>query len=166
MATNRGKQFEAKFKEDILKIPGVSFDRLYDQVSGYKTISNISDTVFYKFPEIFYMELKSIHGNTFPLINLTQYDKLIQKKGIKGVRAGAVIWFVDRDEVIYVPIETFELVKKAGYKSIHVVKTDRNKYPILHIPSVKKRVFMDSDYSVLFKDVKYYEDYNKETIII
>ena len=86
MANNKGKQFELKFREDIKKIPGVSVDRLTDNMSGYKNISNISDVIWYKFPFICYCELKSHKGNTFPLSNLTQYDKLITKKGIKGVR--------------------------------------------------------------------------------
>src|SRR5574344_2565653 len=95
---NRGKQFEQKMKIDFLKtIENSTIDRLYDTVNGYKTISNISDFIGYSFPNIFYLECKSHYGNTFPLANLTQYDKLKAKVGIHGVRAGVIIWFIDHD---------------------------------------------------------------------
>ena len=103
-------------------------------MSGYKHMSNISDLIFYKYPFICYCEIKSHLGNTFPLTNLTQYDKLIYKKGIKGVRAGVILWFRDHDKVLWVPIETFERLKKEGKKSINV-KMDYFEYNIIEIPS-------------------------------
>lgn len=149
MAVSRGKAFELKVRSDLKKIPEISIDRIFDSVSGYKNISNISDLIFYKYPFICYGEIKSHLGNTFPITNLTQYEKLIAKKGIKGVRAGVILWFIDHDKVLWIPIETFEKLKNEGAKSVNV-KLDYDKYNILEIPSVKRRVFMDSDYSVLF----------------
>lgn len=66
-------------------------DRLYDQMSGFVSVSNISDFIAFKKPNIFYLEAKSTEGNTFPLSRLTQYDKLKVKVGIDGVRAGVVL---------------------------------------------------------------------------
>lgn len=150
MAENKGKKFEAKFRADFLKsVPNSTIDRLYDQVSGYKTISNISDFIGYSFPNIFYLECKSIKGNTFPLANLTQYDKLIVKVGIKGVRVGVVIWFYDKDVVMYVPINTVKQLFNDGKKSINCTKILEEGYRAIIIPSEKKRTYMDSDYSVL-----------------
>ena len=108
MPTNQGKKFELKCREDLKKIPGISLDRLTDNMSGFRNISNVSDIIFYKYPFICYGELKSHKGNTFPIANLTQYDKLLVKKGIKGVRAGVILWFIEKDKVCWVPIETFE----------------------------------------------------------
>lgn len=159
MAHNLGKSFENKFYENMSKLPGVSINRIYDTMTmGRRGISNISDYIVYRFPEIFYMEIKSVHGNTFPLGNLTQYEKLIKKKGIVGTRAGVVIWFIDHDTVIWVPIESFERIKNENYKSINITKLDLQEYDITRIPSKKLRTFMDSDYSVLFRDVKWYMD--------
>lgn len=149
MAVSRGKAFELKVRSDLKKIPEISIDRIFDSVSGYKNISNISDLIFYKYPFICYGEIKSHLGNTFPIANLTQYEKLIAKKGIKGVRAGVILWFIEHDKVLWIPIETFEKLKNDGAKSVNV-KLDYDEYNILEIPSVKRRVFMDSDYSVLF----------------
>lgn len=150
MAVNRGKSFELKVREDLKKVPGISIDRLTDSMSGYYNVKNISDLIFYRYPFICYGEIKSHLGNTFPLANLTQYEKLLTKKDIKGVRAGVILWFIEHDKVLWVPIKTFERAKQDGLKSISV-KMDFEKYNILEIPSVKRRVFLDSDYSYLFR---------------
>ena len=150
MATNKGKQFEQKMKSDWLLLPDVSIDRLYDQVSGYKTISNISDFIGYHYPNIFYLECKSHEGNTFPLSNLSQYDKLKEKVGIHGVRVGVIIWFISHDKVVYVPISTITKMKEDNKKSVNIKDLNDGTYRIIEIPSTKKRVFLDSDYSVLF----------------
>lgn len=99
MALNYGKQFEARLKEDFLKISGATIDRLYDTTFGYKSVSNICDFIGYVFPFIFYLEAKSTQGNTFSLAKLTQAEKLKSKIGIKGVNAGVVIWFIDHKKV-------------------------------------------------------------------
>ena len=151
MGINRGKAWETKFKEDWIKsMPDSSIDRLYDPVNGYTSIANISDFICYKYPNIFYMECKSHEGNTFPISALTQYEKLSKKVGIKGVRAGVVLWFIDHDcGILYVPISTFTKLIQDGKKSFNVKMIDDPNYPCLKIPSVKKRVFYDADYSVL-----------------
>lgn len=67
MAVNYGKAFEKVFKEDFLNtVPGSTIDRLYDPTGGFVGISNISDYIGYAYPHIFYLECKSIQGNTFP----------------------------------------------------------------------------------------------------
>ena len=148
MANNYGKAFEQKFKKDFLKtVPNSTIDRLYDTMSGYKAISQISDYIGYSFPNIFYMECKSHKGASIPFDNITQYSKLLQKVGIPGVRAGVILWLIDKDIVYYIPISTIKQMKKDGKKSVGISAVDN--YNIIEIPSVKKRVFMDSDYSGL-----------------
>lgn len=126
---------------------------MYDPTNGYYGISNICDFIGFHSPFIYYFECKTIKGNTFPFSNLTQYEKLYNKVGIKGVRAGAIIWFYEKDAVLYAPISTITEMKKDGEKSINykklVDKLYKKDYNIIMIPSEKKRVFMDSDYSVL-----------------
>ena len=149
MAKNYGKKFEKQFEQDFLKIPGSTIDRIYDPGFKRKGISNICDFIGYKEPHIYYLECKSIKGGTFPLNNLTQYDKLIEKKSIKGAITGAAIWFYEKDKVIFVPITTFEKLKLDGKKSVNIKMLDTKDYEILEIPSIKKRVYMESDYTVL-----------------
>ena len=150
MAQNRGKQFEAKLKEDFKKsFPSGLIERIYDQMSGYKTITNISDFFAYNYPNLFLLEAKTHKGNTFPLINLTQYDKLKEYVGTPGIRVGVIIWFQDHDKVIYIPIASVTKMKLNKKKSINIKTLYDENYRFIEIPSVKKRVFMDSDYSVL-----------------
>lgn len=148
MAVNKGKAWEAKFKTDFMKsFPDGSIDRLYDPVGGYYGINNICDFIAYDFPQIYYLELKSHKGNTFPFTCLPQYDKLTSKVGIKGVRAGVVLWFIDHDQVIYAPISTITKMKEDGKKSINVKELDD--YHLIKLPGQKKRVFVECDYRVL-----------------
>lgn len=147
MPLNKGKQFEMKFKEDFLKLEGSSLDRLYDLMSGYKSMSQVCDFIGYVFPNEFYFECKSHKGASIPIENITQHEKMKKKIGIHGVRAGVILWLYEKDKVLYIPSSTVEQLKKDGEKSIGI--RHLGKYNIKEIPSVKKRVFMDSDYSIL-----------------
>lgn len=150
MAYNLGKAFEQKFKENFLQtVPNSTIDRLYDPTNGYKSISNICDFIAYSFPNIFYIECKSHKGNTFPFDKLTQYDKLTSKIGIHGVRAGVVLWMLEKDIVVYIPIASIVKMKRDKCKSFNVKMLTDSTYNIKVIPSIKKRRFMDSDYSIL-----------------
>lgn len=150
-----GKKFESKLKEDWLKLSDSTIDRLYDPVGGFHGISNVCDFIAYSFPYIFYLECKTIKGNTFPFSNLKQYEKLLAKKNIKGVKAGVVIWFYEKDTIMFVPIEEAEKMITDGEKSVNCKKVVDNMYEkcysIIQIPGIKKRVFIDSDYSVLLQ---------------
>lgn len=149
MPTNYGKKWETKVKEDLSTLEGVSLDRIYDSVSGYKSVSNISDFIAYLYPNIFYLEVKSIKGNTFPLKNLTQYEKLKTKVGIHGVRTGVILWYIDHCKVVYVPISTVTKLIEDDKKSVNVKMLDDDTYNLKLVPSVTKRVFPTCDYRML-----------------
>jgi hypothetical protein len=74
------------------------------------------------------------------------------KVGIKGVRAGVVLWLYEKDKVLYVPISTVTQMKADGKKSVGL-RSIKEGYNIIEIPSKKLRVYMDSDYSCL-RDLK------------
>ena len=154
MALNRGKQFEYKISEDIQKCFGDKcfWIRLNDQMSGYKTVSqNLCDFILFNIDKLILIEAKSCKGNTFPLTNLSQYEKLKYKVGIPGVRAGVFLWFIEHKRVAYVPISTITKLKEDGKKSVNVKMLDSNEYNIKVIPSITKRVFPDCDYSILME---------------
>lgn len=149
MSDNYGKNFEVKFKKDFLKsFSNSTIDRIYDTVNGLYGVSNICDFIGYSYPNIFYLECKTHKGASIPFDNITQYSKLIQKVGIHGVRAGVVLWLYEKDKVYYIPISTIKKMKEDGKKSVGIKAVEEG-YNIKEIPSVKKRVFMDSDYSCL-----------------
>jgi len=146
---NLGKSFEEKFKQDWIKtFPDSFIMRLYDQVSGYKTVSrNISDFICYKKPYFYIIECKSHAGASFPFEKLIQYDKMVSFIDIPGIIIGVVLFLYDKDLVLFVPLKTVKKMKEDGLKSVGVKHLDS--YDILKIPSKKLRVYMDSDYSCL-----------------
>lgn len=151
MAVNRGKQWESKLKEDFSKMSGAYIYRVPDQLGGMKGQTGICDFIAYKFPKIFFIEAKTILGNTFPLTNFTQFDKLMSIPNIQGVHRGVMLWFQDHQRVLYVPLLTIAKMKQDGKKSVNIRTIDSDGYEYLNVPSVQKRVFLDSDYSVMME---------------
>ena len=151
MSINRGKQFENVFKSCWIKsFPDSFILRLPDQQSGYfGTSRNICDFICFESNILFLLECKSIKGNTFPLSNLKQYDKLVHIKNIHNLRKGVIIWFYEHNRIVYVPIKTISQLIKDNKKSVNIKYLDEKMYYMLEIPSTLKRTFMDSDYKVL-----------------
>lgn len=144
-----GKKFEEKIKVDFENGGGFIY-RLRDQRNGYKITSrNISDFFGYRYPNFFILEAKSIRGNTFPIANFTQYDEMIQAPNMRGLYKGVLIWFIDVEKILYVPLKTFTQLKADGKKSVNVKTIQTEGYDVLEIPTKKKRVYLDADYSVL-----------------
>lgn len=147
MSINYGKKFEERFKLDWVNSTGGVIVRLYDNTSGYLSISNVSDYICYKYPNIFFIECKSHKGSSIPFTAINQYDKLLSFSNIKGIRAGVVLWLYEKDIVLYIPAIVIKQLKDIGEKSVGIRHLDE--YDIIKIPSEKLRVFMKSDYSVL-----------------
>lgn len=149
--TTRGKQFEQKFYEDFRRtFPNGTLERIYDTVGYYKGVTNISDYIGYNYPYMFFIECKAHKGASMPIANITQYEKLKTKIGIKGVRAGVVLWLYDKDKVFYIPVRTLSQMLADNEKSVGIRSINQG-YNIIDIPSKKKRFFMDSDYSLLMR---------------
>lgn len=145
MNINRGKQFEEVVKDCFLAVPGVSIDRLHDQMTGFKGSTNVCDFIVYKEPNEFYFECKAVHGNTLPFSNITknQWDGMLAKSKIPGVYAGVICWWVDRDVTLFVPIQKLQEYKESGFKSIRFDIFDN--VGVYQVFGNKKRVFFDYD---------------------
>lgn len=154
MAENRGKKFEQIIKESFEKVPNISIDRLHDQTNGYIGSSNICDFIVYKKPYEYYIECKTIHGNTFPLSNITdnQFNGLLQKSKINGVIAGVIIWWVDKDVTRFVPIQVIKILKDNKYKSI---RYNMAALPTVEVKGKKKRVYFDYNMDSFLVNVEY-----------
>ena len=143
------KTFEARFKNEFQEaFPEGTIIRLYDSMSGYKSVSNISDFIGYVYPNVYFLECKTHKGASIPFEKISQYDKLIKVAGIKGIRAGVVLFLYEKDKVYYIPAKTIEQMKADGKKSVGLKAVEEG-YRIIEVPSVKQRVFMKSDYSIL-----------------
>lgn len=95
------------------------------------------------------LEIKSHEGSSIPFTAIPQYNRLLAYKDLKGVNPYIIIWFKEKDIVWAVHVKEAEKMALAGEKSIGLRLKDD--YEIVEIPSVKKRVFLDSDYSYLLK---------------
>ena len=146
MAVNRGKQFELIIKEEKKKVNNVSVDRIHDQTNGFRGSKNICDFIVYKYPNQFYFECKTVHGDRLPFSNIsdTQWRGLLEKSKIRGVRAGVICWWVDKDVTAYIDITMLENIKSfVGRESI---RYDCLKSPnFIPIEGKKKRIFFDYD---------------------
>jgi len=164
MAENVGKKFEAAIRQSFEKVPGVSIDRLHDQMNGFKGSQNICDFIVYKKPYEYYFECKSVHGTTLSIfgkdpkkkygnITNTQWEGLVQKSKIEGVTAGIICWWVDYDETWFIPIWVLEDARNVVHaKSINIRKPHMQGYWV-PLCGKKKRVFFDYDMRSFLKGV-------------
>lgn len=149
MAVNRGKQFENVIRECLERVANVSVDRIHDQTTGFRGSSNICDIIAYRYPNEFYFECKTVHGNVLPFKNISdkQWEGLVEKSTKLGVFAGIICWWVDKDITTFIPIELLHVFRWCGKKSIRY-DCDYNlfgAYRMLQIKGKKRRVFFDYD---------------------
>lgn len=126
--------------------------RLYDVTNGYKSIVNACDFICYKQPFIYLIDCKSTQGNTLPFNDIRQFEQMCKYYPIEGVKVGIIWWSIKNDSIVWIPISTLIQLKKDDKKSFNIKMLADNTYYALEIPSYKKRVFMDSDYSFLIKN--------------
>ena len=155
MPKGKGKEFEKAVRESFEKIYGVSIDRIPDQTMKHKGATNICDFIVYKFPYQFYVECKSVHGNTLPFTNIkdNQWDGLTKKSQIKGVYAGVLCWWVDKDVTKFIPIQLLNKIRDEGHKSIRYdakLYDPRTAIGEIVISGNKKRVYYDYDFIEFF----------------
>ena len=169
---NRGKDFEGQVEAGFTSIEGVSIDRLPDPMAGYAGVRNICDYIVYKHPYQYYIECKSCYGNTMsihsnnpkqPYGNITknQWEGLLEKSKIPGVRAGILVWFIDHDETYWIDIRLLQKHRDAGHKSISYWRDwvdcsifCQDKWTI--ITGKKRRVLFDYDFTEFFEDIEGY----------
>lgn len=158
MAVNRGKDFENVIKEAFEKVDGVSIDRLHDQTTGFKGSKNICDFIVYKEPYEYYIECKSVHGNTLPLSNITdtQWNGLVYKATTKGVFAGVICWWIDKDKTVFIPIQELLAMRIVGMKSVRYDAIDdcEGDTTMIEIKGKKKRVFFEYDMKEFFNEIQ------------
>ncbi len=162
MAVNRGKKFEYVIREAFERVPGVSLDRLNDNTAGFKGIAGICDFIVYKYPFEYYIECKAVHGNTlsihsndlkhrYGLITNKQYEGLLEKSSVKGVVAGIMCWWIDKNTTKFIPIQVIRNFHEVGMKSIRWDESDPR---VILLTGRKKTVFWDYNMKMFFNEVE------------
>lgn len=162
MDNNIGKKFEDRFRKDYKQcFPNTFIYRLPDQQSGYAGggSQNPCDFICYPGSLELMVECKAHKGASIPFSAIPQYERMLEYKGLYKTFPGVVVWFYEKDIVIWVSIEEMEKMVLAGEKSIGLRmlqnKNDNEKaYNIITIPSTKLRAFMESDYTYLVKQLE------------
>jgi len=161
MSVNRGKQFEDIIQKAMEEVKDTVVVRLHDQTTGFAGSKNPCDYVVFHSPLFYAIECKSVHGNTLPFSNITdfQWQSLLEMSNYTNVVAGIICWWIDKDVTRFIPIQTLQELKSLGYKSVrydagipdYLNYTD-SEYCMVEIDGKKKRVFFDYNMEQFFKD--------------
>ena len=158
---NYGKAFENSFKTNWKKcFPNTFILRLPDQMNGYYNSSNIADFLAVNHGILYLLECKETKEGTLHFSKLSQYDKMLSCANLEDTFPIVIIWFSSFDKIIACPIQEAEKMKKDGKKSISLKMLEDKTYNIIEIPVIKKRIFLEADYTYLYKRIK--EDYIDE----
>lgn len=151
MASNKGKLWEDKFRQDWSKsFPNTFIFRLKDQMTGFKeTSGNPCDFLCFTGTKLFLIECKEHKGASIPFTAIPQYEKLLKYKSLPNVYPGVILWLSEKDVILWVGIEEMEKMVLDGKKSIGLKMLAEDTYRIVKIPAEKQRVYLDGDYSVL-----------------
>ena len=152
-----GKKFESRVAFDFKRcFPNTLIYRLPDQQSGYAGGGGSNPCDFFCFTgnELLMVECKAHSGQSIPFSAIRQYDKMRDYKGLKNVFPGVVVWFYEKDVVIWVSIEEMEKMvsdgeKSIGLRMINEEKPYKKSYNIITLPSKKLRTFLETDYNYL-----------------
>lgn len=138
-----GKKAEEKIREWLDKPElGYSFDRFYDQMTGfYRTSRNICDFVCYKYPYQYYIESKSTYEDrfNFSMLTETQHDGLLEKSKIPGVYGLVIILFATYKRAFIVDIKDIKKLEDSNKKSLNIKKINKWDIPYAEIPSTPSR---------------------------
>ena len=154
-----GKKAENKIREWLDKPEeGYSFDRFYDQMTGfYLTSRNICDFVCYKYPNIYYIESKATYSDRFDfkMIQPHQKEGLLLKSSIKGCYGFVIVLFATYKRAFILDIQDIQHSIDSGKKSINIQSIDKWKIPYAEIQTVPNNRKQFLDYN---GDIEYYKD--------
>ena len=146
-----GKKWETKFADTFEKqFPNRLIYRLPDQQSGYAGTggSNPCDFLCYPGNCVLMVECKAHAGSSISFSAIRQYEKMLSYKDTYKTYIGVLVWFYEKDKIIWVSIEEMEKMVNDGEKSIGLRMLKENypkKYCIIDVQAKKLRTFMEPD---------------------
>ena len=157
---NRGKDFEGVFSECVKRVDSVQITRLYDPQGGYAGVAHHCDFIIYLYPKEYHIECKSHKGASMPIysndpkkkygcISNKQWEGLLERSHIPGVVCGVVLWLIDKDLTVFIPIQTLERLRNEGKKSFGIKHIDET---CVILRGTKKRVFFDYNMQDFFNN--------------
>ena len=101
------------------------------------------------------VECKAKSGASINFSEIRQYEKMKDYRGLEKTYPGVLVWFYEKDTIIWVSIDEMVKMKEAdGEKSIGLRMIDPKKpykksYNIIKLPATKLRTFMEADLKYL-----------------
>ena len=100
------------------------------------------------------VECKAHKGASISFNDIPQYERQLEYKGCYKTFPGVLVWFYEKDIIIWVSIEEMEKMVLDGEKSIGLRMIDTKKpykksYNIVTVPAEKLRTFMEADLKYL-----------------
>ena len=86
---------------------------------------------------------------------------MLAKSHIDGVIAGVILWFIDHDKTVFIPIEAIDYHIARGDKSVNV-KTMHREYGMncIDISGKKRRIFFDYDMKEFMDYIQWLEEFD------
>ena len=127
---------------------GYSFDRFYDQLSGYyETSRNICDFVCYKYPNIFYIESKATEKDRFDFVMIQphQLNGLIEKSKIYGCYGWVIVLFATYKRAFRLNATDIKALSDSGQKSLNITKIDKWTIPYKELTTIpnNRKIYLD-----------------------
>lgn len=142
MSVTLGKKAENKIKE-WLDHPeeGFCFDRLPDQMNGWKGSCNICDFTLYRTPYFYYLESKATENDRFDFTMITEYqhDNMLQKSAIPGVKCYIIVLFATYKRAFLIDIRDIKHLEDIGKKSLNIKKIEKWDIPFIEIDTIPSR---------------------------
>lgn len=152
-----GKKAEQKIKEWLNRpSDGYSFDRFYDQLSGYvETSRNICDFVCYKYPNIYYIESKATWKDRFDFSMIQPHQKqgLLTKSKITGCFGWVIVLFASYKCAVKLDIQDIVNLESQGVKSLNILKKDKWTIPYKELKTIPNNRKQLLDYTGEVEDL-------------
>ena len=105
------------------------------------------------------VECKAHKGASISFNDIPQYERQLKYKGKYKTFPGVLVWFYEKDTIIWVSIEEMEKMVLDGEKSIGLRMIDEKKpykktYNIITVPAQKLRTFMEADLKYLVEHLE------------
>ena len=153
MAVDYGKEWEKKFQLQFTsQFPEKLLERLYDQVSMYKDVSqNPADYYLFTNKTLTYIECKETGEGTLNFSKFPQLDRMLEKIQYEDVKAYVLIWYRKKQRVVVVSASEADKIRQDGYKSIALSMLEKKSYNIIEIPATFPRTYPVCDWSKLIE---------------
>lgn len=137
-----GKKAEKKIYEWLNKPEqGYCFDRIPDQMTGFYGSKNICDFIWFKTPNMYYIESKATWSDRFDFSMITDYQfkGLLEKSKILNVYGIIIILFASEKRAFIIDINEINKLILTGKKSINIKKINKWKFKYKEIPTIPSR---------------------------